>query len=237
MDASLIPTVLLRYRVVRLPGRRGGPLLAGLAAGAVLVGALVTVTPVASIPTALQAALGTPLAATSEPTTSEPATPTTTRRLLPLPLPTLAPTTGPVPATGTGPTTAPPTTSSRAPAGPAAAVVAATNAERAEAGCDALEPDSRIAAAARGHSADMAENGYFAHDSQDGRDFADRIRAQGYDDPAGENIARGQASAAEVVADWMDSPGHRQNILDCSFATIGVGHNPRGDYWTQDFGR
>ena len=81
----------------------------------------------------------------------------------------------------------------------------------------------------------MAAQGYFAHDSRDGRDFTDRITAAGYDSPGAENIAMGQPDAATVVQDWMESPGHRKNILDCSLTTIGVGL--ADGYWTQDFGR
>jgi Uncharacterized protein with SCP/PR1 domains len=80
-------------------------------------------------------------------------------------------------------------------------------------------------------------NHYFTHDSRDGRRFSDRIRAQGDPEPGGENIAYGQHSAAEVVQDWMNSPSHRRNILDCSFTRIGVGFDRRGEYWVQDFGR
>ena len=90
-------------------------------------------------------------------------------------------------------------------------MIAATNAERAEAGCGPLRADSRLTAAAQGHAADMAANDYFSHTDQDGGDSADRIRAAGFAGSAtGENIAYGQESAAEVVAAWMDSSGHRQ---------------------------
>ena len=99
----------------------------------------------------------------------------------------------------------------------------------------ALSVDPRISAAAQGHSEDMAARGYFAHDSPDGRDFADRITAAGYSSPGAENIAQGQPDAATVVQDWMESPGHRRNILDCSLSTIGVGL--ADGYWTQNFGR
>ncbi|WP_231974000.1 CAP domain-containing protein [Pseudonocardia sp. HH130630-07] len=117
----------------------------------------------------------------------------------------------------------------------AAQVVELTNAERRQAGCPALRADARITAAAQGHSEDMAEGRYFDHSSQDGRDFADRMTASGYDSPGAENIAQGQPDAASVVAAWMDSPGHRRNILDCSLSTIGVGLSD--GYWTQNFGR
>ena len=77
--------------------------------------------------------------------------------------------------------------------------------------------------------------GTFSHTGPDGSDFSERVRAAGYDDPGGENIAQGQTSADEVMTDWMNSPGHRQNILDCSFRTLGVGE--ASDYWVQEFGR
>jgi uncharacterized protein YkwD len=165
-----------------------------------------------------------PKAAPAAPTAT--ATPTATPT--PKPIAAAAPTTTPAPAPAAGP----------AKGGPAAAaVVAATNAERRKAGCDALSVDSRLAAAAQGHASDMARNGYFEHESQDGRDFVDREKAKGYPSPGGENIAQGQGSAAEVVADWMHSPGHRRNILNCSFTDIGVGYDSHDDYWVQDFGR
>lgn len=121
--------------------------------------------------------------------------------------------------------------------GPAAQVVDLTNQQRASNGCGALRVDARITAAAQKHSADMSANDYFSHDSQDGRTFDQRIRAEGYPSPGAENIAAGQPTAAAVVDDWMNSPGHRRNILDCSLSTIGVGYVADGDYWTQDFGR
>ncbi|TYB56039.1 CAP domain-containing protein [Nonomuraea sp. PA05] len=119
-------------------------------------------------------------------------------------------------------------------------VVRLTNAERAKGGCRALTHDAKLRRAAFGHSADMAENDYFDHDSQDGRDMMDRIRATGFGGSAwAENIAMGQRSAAAVVRDWMNSDGHRQNIMNCSYTHIGVGaaKDAKGQiYWTQDFG-
>ena len=52
---------------------------------------------------------------------------------------------------------------------------------------------------------------------------------------AGENIAMGQRTPSEVVTAWMNSPGHRANILNSSFTRIGVGYVPAGNYWTQMF--
>lgn len=242
---------LLRYRTVITIGRRGGPLLVGLSTGAVVVGVVATTQPAEVAPAELNAALGTGPAFT--PTTTAvapvpaldslptalappPTLPTTTR-----PAPTTTPkaaaprptTTRPAPAPRPAPRTTQPTVSGSQ----TAQVVALTNQARANAGCAALRVDPRLTAAAQGHSDDMAAKGYFAHDSQDGRTFSDRIVAQGYPSPGGENIAQGQQDAQEVVTAWMNSPGHRRNIEDCSFTTIGVGLAGADKYWTQDFGR
>lgn len=105
-----------------------------------------------------------------------------------------------------------------------------------------LEMNPTIRIAARAHSVDMGRNGYFEHDSLDGRTFADRMRMAGFSgaQPWGENIAAGQSSPEEVVQGWMDSPGHCRNIMTPEFRTIGIGYaevegSPYGRYWTQDF--
>jgi len=118
----------------------------------------------------------------------------------------------------------------------AAEVLRLTNAERATAGCGPLHADSRLAAAAQGHSADMASRRYFSHITPEGTTPWDRAREAGYDTPSAENIAMGYRTAADVVAAWMRSQGHRQNILNCSSHALGVGFDPRGYYWTQLFG-
>jgi uncharacterized protein YkwD len=122
----------------------------------------------------------------------------------------------------------------------ASQVLALVNDERAKAGCGALTTSSALQRAAQGHSADMAANSYFSHDSQDGRSFSDRIRAAGYSGGAiAENIAAGQQSASAVMQSWMNSSGHRANILNCSYRHLGVGYAKGGSmspYWTQDFG-
>ncbi|XVS61296.1 CAP domain-containing protein [Actinosynnema sp. CA-299493] len=120
-----------------------------------------------------------------------------------------------------------------------AAVVELTNGERAANGCPALAADGRLAAAARAHSADMAAQNYFDHVSKDGRSFVDRVKAAGYPAPGAENIAAGQRTAEAVLKGWMDSPGHRANILNCKLKTLGVGLARGGSYgwyWTQNFG-
>lgn len=117
-------------------------------------------------------------------------------------------------------------------------VVRLTNVERAKAGCGPLKHDARLRTAAYGHSADMSAQKYFDHTSKDGRSFADRIKAAGYSfRAAAENIAMGYPSAEAVVQGWMNSPGHRQNMLNCTYTDIGVGYVASGNYWTQDFGR
>ena len=118
------------------------------------------------------------------------------------------------------------------------AVIELTNEARATAGCAPLRFDTRLRTAAMGHSTDMGLNDYFSHTSQDGDTFADRIEAAGYPHPGAENIARGYQTAAEVMDGWMNSPGHRANILNCGLRTIGVGSYdaPGGPWWTQDFG-
>jgi uncharacterized protein YkwD len=96
--------------------------------------------------------------------------------------------------------------------------------------------------AARCHSLDMAVNNYFSHTSQDGRTPWDRIDAAGYDASAtGENIAAGYANADAVVAGWMTSTGHCNNIMNGGSNETGIGYafqqgSTYGRYWTQTFG-
>lgn len=122
-----------------------------------------------------------------------------------------------------------------------AEVVRLVNVERAKvANCPALRVDARLATAARLHSEDMARQDYFSHTSLDGRSPWDRIAAQGYTGASGENIAAGYRTAAAVMTGWMNSSGHRANILNCTSRAIGVGIGYGGSYgiyWTQTFGR
>jgi uncharacterized protein YkwD len=124
-------------------------------------------------------------------------------------------------------------------------VVYLVNSERAKAGCSALIVSPQLSAAAQGHSEDMALNDFFSHTSKDGRSPWDRIRDTGYEfRSAGENIAAGYSTAASAVNGWMNSSGHRANILNCGFQETGVGYyylasdtgsvNYRS-YWTQVF--
>lgn len=117
-------------------------------------------------------------------------------------------------------------------------VVALTNVQRAAAGCGPLRVDPRIRAAAVAHSVDMLLRHYFDHDTPDGETPWQRMADAGYTTPSAENIALGQATPQDVVTAWMDSPGHRANILNCSSHAVGVGvqFGPGGPWWTQDFG-
>ena len=116
------------------------------------------------------------------------------------------------------------------------AVVKLTNEIRADKGCKPLRTSERLTKAAQRHANDMAAKNYFSHTSRNGTQWYQRIRAAGYPDAAGENIAYGFSTARGVVKGWMNSPGHRRNILDCSFKAIGVGYNGDGKYFVQDFG-
>ena len=130
--------------------------------------------------------------------------------------------------------------SSKAPTGNAAleaAVLTLVNKERAKAGCKALTSDSKLVLAARRHSQFMADTGKHAHDGIGDGTPQDRIEKAGYAWRGwGENIAWGYTSAASVMDGWMNSPGHKANILNCSYTEIGVGVDRGGVNWTQDFG-
>jgi uncharacterized protein YkwD len=121
-------------------------------------------------------------------------------------------------------------------------VIRLANVERGKAGCGSLELNTSLRTAMRLHVQELGRHGdlYISHVSDDGRSFVDRARAQGYNDPGGENVARGQRNAADVMQSWMNSEGHRANILNCSFKAIGVGVTRGVDgtlVWGQIFGR
>ncbi|MCH0571312.1 hypothetical protein I3F60_18930 [Streptomyces sp. MUM 136J] len=140
-----------------------------------------------------------------------------------------------------------PTAGAAAPGSPATGTAAAlarevlqlTNEERAKAGCAPLRTDSRLQTAAQAHADDMAARDYYEHDTPEGKAPGDRMQAAGYDwRKWGENIHRSPKDARTAVRDWMNSPAHRDNILDCGFKDLGVGVNlsANGPWWVQDFG-
>jgi uncharacterized protein YkwD len=120
----------------------------------------------------------------------------------------------------------------------AAEVLKLVNEERSKAGCSALSANSALSELAEKFSDDMAARGFFDHTDPDGATPWDRAAKAGISELGGENIARGQADAAAVMEAWMNSPGHKANILNCDFKTLGVGvhFGSGGPWWTQDFG-
>lgn len=118
-----------------------------------------------------------------------------------------------------------------------------TNAERSKLGLEPLRLSSSLFDAAQWMAADMAKFNYFDHLDREGRRVDARAYAFGYRAwrYIGENIAAGQESPAEAIAQWMSSPSHRRNMLRPEFTEIGVGfaENPDsvyGKYWVQIFG-
>ena len=115
-------------------------------------------------------------------------------------------------------------------------VVRLVNEIRAENGLPALTYNWELGRVARYKSEDMRDNGYFSHQSPVYGTPFEMIKSFGISyRSAGENIAWGQRSPQAVVDAWMNSPGHRANILNASFTEIGVGYAASGNYWTQMF--
>ncbi|MGK5114199.1 CAP domain-containing protein [Geodermatophilus sp. CPCC 205506] len=145
----------------------------------------------------------------------------------------------PAPAPAPAPRAAAPAAAA-APADPSTEgqVLALVNQERAAAGCSALVPDGALASVARAHSADMRDRDFFSHTNPEGLSPFDRAENAGITYSRAENIAYGQPDAAAVMDAWMNSSGHRANILDCGLRTLGVGvaEGPGGPWWTQLFG-
>lgn len=133
----------------------------------------------------------------------------------------------------------------------AAIVLARVNEVRAENGCGPLRLSEQLMQAAQRQSVSMSEKNYVYHYTDDGIRLKDRVHATGYVYTLlGENVAAGQKTADKVFEEWMTSPGHRANILNCGYEEMGVGyvhdaqdqpvgeaHVPYYFYWTQVFGR
>lgn len=118
-------------------------------------------------------------------------------------------------------------------------VLRLVNVERAKAGLGALTLDSGLSSVAKKHSEDMKNNNYFDHTNLKGQSPFDRLKNAGISyTTAGENIAMGQKTAQSVVSGWMNSSGHRANILNKNFGKMGLGTAKTysgGYYWTQIF--
>lgn len=126
-------------------------------------------------------------------------------------------------------------------------VLTLTNQFRQQNGLSALTYNTRLGTAAQGHSQNMALRDFFSHTGLDGSEPWDRVTAAGYQwSRVTENIAAGQRTAQDVVQGWIDSPGHRENMLDPQVTQIGLGYYFLGNdtgtknyntYWTQVFAR
>ncbi len=115
-------------------------------------------------------------------------------------------------------------------------VIDLTNAERKRNGLPALKADTQLSGVAQKKSEDMRQNNYFSHTSPTYGSPFDMMRDFGVTyKTAGENIAQGQRSPQEVVQAWMNSEGHRKNILSKDFTHIGIGYDSNGHHWTQMF--
>ncbi|MEV7287535.1 CAP domain-containing protein [Streptomyces sp. NPDC093252] len=169
----------------------------------------------------------TPSKSASQPPATRPATPSPSRTATKAPV---AP-----PSASARPST-PGTVSQEAAA--AAEVLRLVNVERAAAGCSPVAANSALSGLAQNFSEDMAARGFFDHTDPDGDTPWDRAAQAGIANLGGENIARGQTDAAAVMDAWMNSEGHRANILNCDFTTLGVGveFGSGGPWWTQNFG-
>ncbi|MDV9173086.1 CAP domain-containing protein [Streptomyces sp. W16] len=119
-----------------------------------------------------------------------------------------------------------------------AEVLKLVNEQRAIAGCSPVAANSSLTTLAENFSQQMATEDFFDHTDPSGATPWDRAEKLGITNLGGENIARGQADAAAVMDAWMNSPGHKANILNCDFKTLGVGvhFGTGGPWWTQDFG-
>lgn len=115
-------------------------------------------------------------------------------------------------------------------------VIRLVNEVRRENGLKALTANWELSRVARYKSQDMLNKGYFSHTSPTYGTPFQMIKAFGLSfRTAGENIARGYPTPQAVVNGWMNSSGHRANILNASYTQIGVGYVAQGNYWTQMF--
>jgi uncharacterized YkwD family protein len=115
-------------------------------------------------------------------------------------------------------------------------VIDLTNAQRRQNGLPALKADSQLSSVAQRKAIDMQQNHYFSHTSPTYGSPFDMMRDFGVTyRSAGENIAQGQRTPQEVVTAWMNSPGHRANILNRNYTNIGVGFEATGKHWSQMF--
>jgi uncharacterized protein YkwD len=106
------------------------------------------------------------------------------------------------------------------------------NTARSAVSLSPLAAEQRLTIAAQTHANDMSDNSYFSHTDLDGGSVATRVTETGYDWCwVGENIAYGYSTQASVFQAWMDSPGHKANMLSANPTEFGLGHASTGNYW------
>jgi hypothetical protein len=122
-------------------------------------------------------------------------------------------------------------------------VLELVNHERTSHGLAPVSLAPELQSAARAYAGAMAAGGFFSHDGPDGSTPQSRVEGAGYRGWTfvAENIAAGQATPDAVMAAWMNSPGHRQNLLDPRAREIGIGHvykggTTYGNFWVEEFG-
>jgi len=128
-----------------------------------------------------------------------------------------------------------PTISMTQAATPSSSMAALINQQRAANGLGPITEDARLSNASRRHAQDMVANDYFSHRGLNGSDLSSRARAAGYTCVAAENIAWGQRTEADVMTAWMNSPGHRRNILLRDAQQFGIGRFD--NHWVMLLGR
>ena len=189
-------------------------------------------------PTSSGTASPSPTTTTPAPTATTPtATPSASAR------PTRTATKRPAKAP-TKTTAKPPAPTTQAPSSPGGSatvteVIRLVNVERKAAGCGSLTGESRLHKAAQKHSTRQATQDTMSHQLPGEASMGDRVTAEGYRwGGVAENVAAGYRTPADVMDGWMNSPGHKANILNCGYQNIGVGvaKSSKGTlYWTQNF--
>lgn len=166
----------------------------------------------------------------------------------PLPIPpdtATAPAPTPVPSTGPQPLPTPTPVPVPSPVALAVRVAELTDAFRIENGLTPLTVNPELTGAAQAYAEQMAQEGFFDHTAPDGGTPGARLSVAGYRWATwGENLAVGYATADEAVKAWINSPPHRENLVNPRFTEIGIGHaignspqyGPNSSFWVQEFG-
>jgi uncharacterized protein YkwD len=198
-------------------------------------------------PTAIPTATATVTLAPT-PTATAPPVPTTTPTLSPTSTPTLAPTLTPLPTpTATTTPSGNPISTSINSLAFSTQVLDQLNAQRLANGCAPLASNQLLWNAAQRFAYHLASNGYLSHTGKDGSTTSSRVEAEGYTwTILAENVGAGYDTPTAIVTGWMNSPGHRANILNCALTQVGIGYyyiNPDPNqvtnyqhYWVADFG-